>query len=105
MKLMTTHEHSKSMNAPRKNFSLKLSRNKAYMKKPIVIYTAVPYGDHPIEEESPQKCRSFFRYLIILAFGGIIGCMSSWFLIEAVAVSIAKNQEYADSRGIVKKGR
>ena len=75
------------------------------MKKPIVIYTAVPYGDHTIEEESTQKCRSFFRYLLILAFGGIIGYMSSWFLIEAVAVSIAKNQEYADSRGIVKKGR
>jgi hypothetical protein len=105
MKLMKIHEHSKSMSTPRKSFSLKSAHNKAYMKKPIVIYTAVPYGDHPIEEESTQKCRSFFRYLLILSLGGIIGYMSSWFLIEAVADSIAKNQEYADSRGIVKKGR
>jgi hypothetical protein len=103
---MKAHEHLKTMITPRKIGSGKITLNKSYRTKPIVIYTAVPFGDEQIayEETTSPMYRTIFRHLVILAIGGLIGYISCWFFIEALAVSIENHHEFADSRGFVIKG-
>lgn len=106
MKFMKAQEHLKTMSTPRKLGFGKKTLNKSYRTKPIVIYTAVPFGDDQIanEEATSPMYRTFFRHLVILAIGGLIGYISCWFFIEALAISIENHHEFADSRRFVSKG-
>ena len=83
---MESRGHSRTTITPKKFFIPKSDLNHAYLSKPIVIYTAVPFGDDQIAYEgaTSHKHRTVFRSLLILMLGGIIGYMTTWYFLEVL---------------------
>jgi hypothetical protein len=83
---METRGHLRPTNTPNKFVLPKSDLNHSYMTKPIVIYTAVPFGDDQIAYDGAisHKYRTVFRSLVILMLGGIIGYMSTWYFLEVL---------------------